>query len=592
MSIVFRILVVVLLWCAVVPSRAQRADSATTRIAALQKRLNEEIDDTTRVETLNEIAYQYNKISPFVGLRYAQEAMAKAEEIGWKRGLARANSCLGANYFSLSNFPKAQQYWLAALDLNKELGNKEGIANHQHNVGKIYYSQGDYEKAWKYFDDALKSYNEIDKKMATHTYSAMGDVYMQLKNYPKALEFHNMALDIDKKYGNKSNIASDLMDIGNVYMEQGDYPHAIEMLMQAVQMKKETGDKNGLARSYNIAGRLYMRMGETDTQYVRTAIAYLDTAVEVSKEIEFLDNLQKCYQCLYDVYKKMGDYQQAVQYSDAFHLIKDSIYSSSNSGNILKQALEYDFAQQRKMDEMRNAEKLRRQRSLIYIGIAGIIVLLGFTFFIIKERRKSDELLYNIIPEEVAGELRSKGAIKARHYDEVTVMFTDFVGFTKASEKMSPQEIIDELDECFKTFDSIMEKYGIEKIKTIGDAYLAVSGLPVVNPNHAMNMVFAAKEVSSFMLQRRARLGDKTFEMRIGLHSGAVVAGIVGVKKFAYDIWGDTVNTAARIEQAGQPGQINLSQTTYELVKYNFRCTYRGEIPAKNKGDMKMYFVE
>ncbi len=235
--------------------------------------------------------------------------------------------------------------------------------------------------------------------------------------------------------------------------------------------------------------------------------------------------------------------------------------------------------------------KLERQKTFTYIGLASVLVLLGFSFFIVKERRKSEKLLLNILPSDVAAELKQKGVIKARHFDHVTVLFTDFVNFTTASEKMSPQALIDELHTCFKAFDEITAKYGIEKIKTIGDAYLAVSGLPIANAAHAENMIKAAIEINAFMCERLARPGSGTFAMRIGLHSGSVVAGVVGMRKFAYDIWGDTVNTAARMEQNSEAGRINISAATYELVKDKFDCTYRGEIAAKNKGSMKMYFV-
>jgi len=208
------------------------------------------------------------------------------------------------------------------------------------------------------------------------------------------------------------------------------------------------------------------------------------------------------------------------------------------------------------------------------------------------EKKKSDDLLRNILPEEVAQELKDKGFSEAKLFDNVTVLFADFVGFTKVGEAMSPQNLVNELHICFKTFDEIISRHGIEKIKTIGDAYLAVSGLPAADARHAENIVSAAIEINHFMGNRQREMGDKSFRVRIGVHSGSVVAGIVGVKKFAYDIWGDTVNTAARMEQSSEPGKINISQTTYELVKDKFSCEYRGEIDAKNKGMLKMYFVQ
>jgi len=212
-----------------------------------------------------------------------------------------------------------------------------------------------------------------------------------------------------------------------------------------------------------------------------------------------------------------------------------------------------------------------------------------------EEKAKSDELLLNILPHEVAEELKRTGSLEARQFDEVTVLFTDFVGFTSISEKLSPKELVEEIHYCFKAFDAIIGLNKLEKIKTIGDAYMAVCGMPISDKDHALHVVEAAKEIHQFIAQyqqERKLAGKPYFEIRMGINSGAVIAGIVGVKKYAYDIWGDTVNTAARMEQNCEPGKINLSGTTYELIKGLHKCTYRGKIEAKNKGRIDMYYVQ
>lgn len=209
--------------------------------------------------------------------------------------------------------------------------------------------------------------------------------------------------------------------------------------------------------------------------------------------------------------------------------------------------------------------------------------------------RKTDELLLNILPEGVAQELKSKGHAEAKYFDEITVLFTDFRNFTQVAEGMSPTELVSEMHACFEAFDAITEKYQIEKIKTIGDAYMAAGGMSAGNEASVRNTVLAALEMQDYIKERvvqQTAAGKTSFEMRVGIHTGPVVAGIVGVKKFQYDIWGDTVNTAARMESSGEVGKVNISESTYAKVKDNFKCIYRGKIEAKNKGELDMYFVE
>ncbi|MEL7121222.1 MAG: adenylate/guanylate cyclase domain-containing protein [Bacteroidota bacterium] len=211
-----------------------------------------------------------------------------------------------------------------------------------------------------------------------------------------------------------------------------------------------------------------------------------------------------------------------------------------------------------------------------------------------NERERSDELLLNILPQPIAHELKEYGKAKARKYTEVTVLFSDFQNFTKMSEALSPEELVQELDKCFKAFDFIISNYkSIEKIKTIGDAYMCASGLSdrAGLPNEIVKAGLEMQQYLNEYKAERIRMGKPYFEARIGLHTGPVVAGVVGVKKFAYDIWGDTVNIASRMESNSLPGKVNISETTFNKIKYSFECEYRGKVPAKNKGEIDMYFV-
>lgn len=310
------------------------------------------------------------------------------------------------------------------------------------------------------------------------------------------------------------------------------------------------------------------------------------------------------YKIAYRIYDSLQNYRLAYKYLQLDRALddKDLIKSSqSNVGSWLKKS-EYKLKEQKlNFDKEMATQQLTAQRKQKYYLVAGSVLLLIIallTFLNYRSQKLAKEqantLLLNILPEEVADELKQKGHADARHFDNVTVFFSDFKSFTTVSEKLTPQQLVDELHECFSAFDNIISKYGIEKIKTVGDAYLCVSGLPTTNPNHAEDMVKVALEIQQFMKERKRLNANREglFDIRVGLNSGSVVAGIVGVKKFAYDIWGDTVNTAARMEQNGEPGKINISEATYVLVKDKFNCEYRGEIEAKNKGKLKMFFVE
>lgn len=212
-----------------------------------------------------------------------------------------------------------------------------------------------------------------------------------------------------------------------------------------------------------------------------------------------------------------------------------------------------------------------------------------------KQKAEIEGLLLNILPQEVATELQVKGKSEPRYFESVSVMFTDFKGFTAIADKMQPQDLVEELSTCFVVFDEIMEKYNLEKIKTIGDAYMCAGGIPTPDENHVENMIKAAIEMRNYALrhnQKRMDAGLVPWEMRIGIHVGPIVAGVVGKRKYAYDIWGSTVNIASRMESNGEPGKINISSSVYEMVKDQFACTYRGKIYAKNIGDIDMYFLE
>lgn len=214
---------------------------------------------------------------------------------------------------------------------------------------------------------------------------------------------------------------------------------------------------------------------------------------------------------------------------------------------------------------------------------------------LVESQKKTDALLLNILPSDIASELKASGRAETRSYEKVSVLFSDFKGFTSVAENLSAEDLVKELDRYFYFFDEITERFNLEKIKTIGDAYMCAGGIPTANESNPVEAVLAAISIQKFveeMKSLKVTLDQPAWELRIGVHTGPIIAGVVGMKKFAYDIWGDAVNIAARMESSGEPGHVNVSSTTYEQIKDFFQCTHRGRVPAKNKGEIDMYFVD
>ena len=259
---------------------------------------------------------------------------------------------------------------------------------------------------------------------------------------------------------------------------------------------------------------------------------------------------------------------------------------------------DYEVSRKQTEVDLLNQQKRNQRNTVIslFIILGLTTVLLGTLYWyyrtIAREKKRSEHLLLNILPAETAKELKLNGKVDAVKFEQVTVLFTDFVKFSTLAEHAEPEQLVKSIDFYFKGFDEITTKYGLEKIKTIGDSYMCACGLPTVNKTHAGNAISAAMEMIELVKNELdARDGLHHFEVRIGVHTGPVIAGIVGIKKWQYDIWGDTVNIASRMESMSKPGRVNLSETTWHEIKDDFLCEYRGEIEVKNRGPLKMYFL-
>ncbi|MBS1657187.1 MAG: tetratricopeptide repeat protein [Bacteroidetes bacterium] len=631
--------------------------SGQDRIDSLLSVLQTSEGDTNQVNLLSDISFTYYSIDPDEGIKYGKQALDLAEKLNWKKGIADANRVIGVNYcygkseyqsaeeyllkalnfyeevknkpgmakvlsnlgvahWYQSDFPKALDYYFKALKIDEQQGNKNGMAGTLANIGIVYNSQGDYQKALQYM---LKG-NAMDESLGNKPGIAsnlgnIGEVYRRLRDYDKALEYDSAALHLYRELGYKVGIARNLGNIGAVYTEQKRYEKALEYYHQALQISRELGLSVGIAMNLGNLGATHLSIaddsnraalnklfGGNKTTALQKAKEYIDSAISIFSEIGDLSALSNNYEGLSEIQSLLGDHQAALESYKNYCKLKDSVFNMERDKKLTETALQYEFDKKEAAAKAEQEKKDIRQnniRNFIAAGLAGSLIFLLIVyrqrFKIGKEKQKSDQLLLNILPEEVAEELKASGRAQAKSFTMVTVMFTDFKDFTNISEKVSAELLVDEINYCFSAFDHIIQRYRIEKIKTIGDAYLCAAGLPVSNYTHAVDMVNAAFEIRDFIERRKKEKeakGEIPFELRIGIHTGPVVAGIVGVKKYAYDIWGDTVNLAARMEQNSEAGKINISGTTYELVKEKFQCTHRGKIEAKHKGMVDMYFVE
>ena len=525
-----------------------------------------------------------------------------------QEGVANIQSNIGATYFQQGEDVKANEYFFNALEAAEKINNIKRIATTLNNIAAVYQRKDKTQnKAAEFYQNSL-SYSirildaEDRKSLVGAAYVGLGEVYLTKsgKDYHNRRPFLDTALKFTElailQYKNMIDEPYALNQLGKIYVMKEDYNNAIVFQKKALQLAKKFESTDDVAISLVGLAQSYQKKKD-----FKTAIATFKEAETNAKETNAIYSLKEIYSGQAESFAEIKDYLNAYHYQYLLLGAKDSIYDIEADKKLQGVQFTFDLAKKEGQIDLQKQE-IRTQKIVRngFVGGFAIVLLFAGVFFlqrnrISKEKKRSDELLLNILPSETAEELKATGTAKAKSFESVSVLFTDFKNFTQASELLSPEELVHEINYCYSEFDRIITKYGIEKIKTIGDAYMCAGGLPVPNATHPEDVVRAGLEMQQFILKNKSErmIQNKPyFELRLGIHSGPVVAGIVGIKKFAYDIWGDTVNTASRMESSGEIGRVNVSGTTHELIKDKFRCLHRGKIPAKNKGHIDMYFVE
>jgi adenylate cyclase len=605
--------------------------------------------DTAYINALLLQSKQHYGDDPDKSIRLANEAMTLSREIKYDKGEALSLKSIGIVYYNQQKYVEALEYWENARKIFEKQNNDEGVANILNNMAAIYFKQGDNEKALKNSLSSLKIAEKTgNKSRIMPALITVASIYADKKaTNNEALKYLLQALPLAKELGDSEMLGTVNVNIGEIYFDRKDYSKAQNYFEQSVNAFSNSAN---LPMGYNGIGKIYRSKNDLATAlfYHNKAlasaeklkskshtisslkeiaevykikkdyaaeIANLEKASLLAEEIGAVVSQKEVYQELSLAYANTSNYAKAFLYQSKLTSVKDTIYNAETDKKLAAMQFGRNLEQKQgeidlltKDQSLKDAE-LKQQKFAKNALLAGLVLIFFIAFIIFrnyrakvkinhvldKQKDEIESLLLNILPAEVARELQATGKSNPRNYESVSVLFTDFKGFTTIADKLSPQELVQELGSCFMAFDTIIESNGLEKIKTIGDAYMCAGGIPVPHEGHVYNIVKASLEIQEFIynhnLQRKEQ-GLEPWDIRIGIHVGPVVAGVVGKKKYAYDIWGSTVNIASRMESNGVPGHVNISSATYELIKDRYACIHRGKIYAKNVGEIDMYFID
>ena len=562
---------------------------------------NNELKGVEKLELLRNLAFN-ERNSPQLALAYSEALILLSIEENSPIYLHRGHLQKGSKHILLGDVDAALNAFYKSAEAAIEAKYISGEANAYMSIADAFSVMENFDNAEEYYNQAIAQLRKTDDSifLASAILNA-GDAYLSNKQFAKALQYFEESGALFKKANYLVGTAYNLGNVGIVHAELGKHSLAEKNINEAIQILQAHEDFYPIAVYLTYMADIYVKQSDMET-----ALNYAHRSLDLATEHGLKDQISDANLKLSELYELETNGPEALKFYKSHIQFRDSIYNLKNIENMAD--LQTDFKVSQKQIEVDLANQKKKTQKIImfasiiaflFIGFAAISLFKRNKFVkatntvIAKEKQRSDKLLRNILPEEIAEELKSNGKVKAQKFDSVTVLFADFEGFTRYSEKLSPEVLVETIDYYFSEFDKIIEGYQLEKIKTIGDAYMCAGGLPYPSENHAKRMILAAIDIAAFVDRIQAEVDKENlnFNIRIGINTGPVVAGVVGYTKFAYDIWGDTVNIASRMESNSKLGKINISENTYQLIKDDFECEYRGEIAAKNRGMLKMYFV-
>lgn len=553
-----------------------------------------------KLDILKELSFYHN--DPEKALIYSEDLILTAQQLDSTRQFFFGYFYKGNALTRKGNLSEALESYFKGAEIAGKEKTDDNLGTISIAIGDVYSIMGNHNNAVYYYKKAIAIHKKNDnpKELATVLIN-LGDEYLLVSKPDSALLMFEESGPIAKRLGFTEGIAMNIGNKGIAYAMLGKDDLAKDEINQAINMFEKMEKYYPITIFLMYMSDLYLNQGYWDA-----ALGYAQRSLELAVKYGLKDEISKANLQLSKLYEQSGDAEASLRYFKDHIAYKDSVNNISAVQQMANIRTDFEISQKQLEVDLLNQQK-KNQRIVVIATIIALILIIGLAIglfrrnkFIEKtkklveiEKYRSDRLLLNILPEQTAQELKEFGKVHAKKFESVSVLFTDFKGFTKLSENLSPENLVKSVDFYYQEFDAIIKSHGLEKIKTIGDAYMAAGGLPFPSEDHAVKLVTAALEIADFVEKVKASAldDDIRFDIRIGVHSGPVVAGVVGTDKFAYDIWGDTVNIASRMESTSLPGKVNISDSTYELIKDEFECAYRGEIQAKNKGKLKMYFV-
>ncbi|MBL8004991.1 MAG: tetratricopeptide repeat protein [Candidatus Kapabacteria bacterium] len=525
------------------------------------------------VSNLSGMSFVYVSLSNYSkALQLLEKSLQISNEIGNKKNIASVLANFGIIYQNLADYSKSIECYEQALLIQEELGNKHSIAINYGNIGNVYTRLSDFSKAIEYYKKAIQTSEEFGITVGLQFYFGnLGSVYSYMNDYSTALEYYYKALSINEKLEDKLGIANNLGNIGSVYKDLLDYPKSLEFQEKSLSINEEIGNKHSIAINLGNIGLVYKMLKD-----LSKSMDYLKKAYSLSNEIGVKSSTMDILIYISELYEEIGDIENAFSNYKQYIQIKDEIQSEDAKS---KAQL---FDQRRIIEEDEKARQLKLARF-----------------------QEQEKILHNILPVNIANRIINQEPFIADHFNSVSVLFMDLVGFTSLSSIAPPKQLVYLLDSIFTKADEVVETFGLEKIKTIGDGYLAVANVTTQLENHQKATALAALQLLETMLDFEVNipsdLGDmdwikdmNNIEIRIGIHTGEVVAGIIGKNKYTYDLWGDAVNVASRMESNSEAGRIHVSEQFAKSIEQHseFSLIHRGEIFIKGKGKMNTYWLE